>query len=225
MIGIVPAAGYATRLGKLSSSKEMLEIDGAPVIEHLLQRLQIGGCTEIRVVARPEKVDLCAYVERRGVRLVLAHPRHLGESVAAGLAGVGAQEIVALGYPDTLWEPRDGYARLRDVLEEDDELDVVLGLFETPEAARSDVVRVDKTGRVVDILVKPEDPPSPLVYGCLVARRSALFDVGAHEWPTDALRPSIARRRVGSLFLSSRWLDIGTPDALARALGSPNVGS
>jgi glucose-1-phosphate thymidylyltransferase len=217
VIGIVPAAGYATRLGPLPCSKELLEIDGEPVVECLVRRLEAGGCAEIRVVTRPEKQDVRRYAERRGLRVVLGHPPHLGASVAAGLAGVGADALVALGYPDTLWEPLDGFARLREGI--GDQTDVVLGLFDTPDAFRSGVVLLDERGAVTGILDKPASPPSTLIWGCLVARARALAGVGEVEEPGDALRGSIAAGRVGARYLSDRWLDIGVPSALARARG------
>ena len=215
MIGILPAAGYATRLGPLPGSKELLEVRGLPVIEYLVRRLEAGGCTEIRVVTRADKTDLREYAEARGLRVLLGRPSHVGASVAIALDGLAPDAPVALGYPDTLWEPVDGFALLRQEL--DEEVDVVLGLFESPDAYRSDVVTVDESGRVTGIEVKPAEPPSMLIWGCLVARAGALADVAAFSEVSDSLRPLVARRRVGSLPLSDRWLDIGVPGALERA--------
>jgi glucose-1-phosphate thymidylyltransferase len=218
VIGVIPAAGFATRLGAMPSSKEMLEIDGQPVIERLVARMEAGGCTEIRVVTRPEKADVRQYATQRGLTVVLARPPHVGGSVSAGLSGCGKARLVALGYPDTLWEPLDGFAMLRALVR--GRTEVVLGLFDTPDAARSDVVVTDESGRVTDILIKPAQPPSTLIWGCLVARAAALAGIDRVEWPSDLLRPLIADGRVKSHYLSDRWLDIGTRDALRRALHS-----
>jgi glucose-1-phosphate thymidylyltransferase len=215
VIGIVPAAGYATRLGNLPRSKELLEVNGVPVIEYLVRRMEVAGCSEIRVVTRPEKEDVRDYAARRGATVLLAHPAHVGASVAAALEGVSTNALVALGYPDTLWEPLDGFVRLRDAV--DSETDVVLGLFRTLDAARSDVVVTDSSGRVADILVKPSDPPSMLVWGCLVASAFALADVGSFSEVSDSLKSAIARRRVASRWLSKFWLDVGVPAALEKA--------
>lgn len=223
MIGIVPAAGYATRLGtSLGSSKEMLDVGGAPVIESLVRRLEVGGCEEIRVVTRPEKRDLRTYAERRGLAVVLARPAHIGESIAAGLEGSGQDELVGLGFPDSLWEPVDGFLQLRGAV--DGQFDVALGLFTFDDPARADVVVTDDAGRVHDILVKPPRPPSSLIWGCLVARRSVLEGIERAEWPSEHLRPLIETGRVRGCFLSDRYLDIGTPEALAQARQSPGAG-
>jgi glucose-1-phosphate thymidylyltransferase len=215
VIGIVPAAGYGTRLGQLSGSKELLDVAGRPVIDYLVERMEAGGCGEIRIVIRPEKHDLREYSSSRGWRTVLGRPPHVGASVALALDGVSANELVALGFPDTLWEPLHGFALLRASMKPD--TDVALGLFTSPDASRSDVVQLDETGRVTDILVKPSDPPSNLVWGCLVARAPALAKVGAAAELSDGLKPSIARRRVAGRYLSDRWLDVGLPATLARA--------
>ena len=217
MIGVVPAAGYATRLGALPCSKELLEIGGEPVIERIVRRLEVGGCSRIRVVTRPEKEDVRVYAEARGLELVLARPPHVGASVAAAIAGCDDGALVALGFPDTLWEPLDGFVTLREAVA--GSIDVVLGLFDTPDAARSDVVVLDDDGGLVDILVKPENPPSKLIWGCLVARAGALAGIGHVSWPSELVRPLIARKRVAACYLSSEWLDIGTPEALVRARG------
>ena len=222
MIGVIPAAGDATRLGAIPSSKEVLEIDGEPVIEHLVARMEAGGCTEIRVVTRPEKADVRRYAVQRGLTVVLAQPPHVGASVAAGLAGCAKGMLVALGYPDTLWEPLDGFATLRALI--GGRTEVVLGLFDTLDAARSDVVVTDESGRVTEILVKLPQPPSTLIWGCLVARVAALAGIDRVEWPSEHLRPLIAEGRVAGRYLSDRWLDIGTREALGRALHSRGRG-
>ena len=51
------------------------------------------------------------YAEKRGLDVVLGHPTHIGESVAAGLIGI-EDEVVALGFPGSIWEPIEGFALL-----------------------------------------------------------------------------------------------------------------
>jgi len=192
----------------------MLDVDGAPVIERLVQRMAVAGCRTIRVVTRPDKDDVRAYAETRGLEIVLAHPVHVGESVALGLAGV-EDEVVALGFPDSIWEPIDGFALLQDAL--DPSLKIVLGLFDFPDPERADVVVLDEVGRVRDIVVKPANPTSTLIWGCLVAHASALRHIERSAWPGDHMRPFMASGLVGARYLSDRYVDIGTPQALAHA--------
>src|SRR5688572_3727838 len=128
-VGVVPAAGYATRLQPLSGSKEIYPIGGKPVMQYLVDRMRTGGCVELRVVTRPEKLDLIAYAEAIGARVVLGHPRSVSESVLAGMVGLAPQDVVAVGFPDTLWEPENGYVPLVRAVEHGH--DVALGLFKT----------------------------------------------------------------------------------------------
>jgi NDP-sugar pyrophosphorylase family protein len=195
----------------------MVDVDGAPVIERLVERMAVAGCRAIRVVTRPDKDDVREYAKSHGLEVVLAHPAHIGESVAHALAGVD-DEVVALGFPDSIWEPIDGFALLRDAL--DPPIDVVLGLFDYFDPERADVVALDEMGRVRDIVVKPANPQSTLIWGCLVAHADALRHIERSEWPSDHVRPLIASGRVAGLYLSDRYVDIGTPEGLAHARSS-----
>ncbi len=187
---------------------------GVPVIEHLLERLEAAGCDEIRVVTRSAKLDLIDYARERGTQVIVGSPPHVGASIELALAGLAPDDLVALGFPDTIWQPTDGFVRLRRRLETGDE-DVVLGLFQTPDAGRSDVVILGAGDRVEHILIKPGDAPSDLIWGCLVARCSALAGVGAVDEPSRLL----VRRRPApvGVVLSSAWIDVGTAEGLAAA--------
>ena len=102
IVGIVPAAGYATRLQPLEGSKELLPVAGKPVMDHVLDRMEAGGCDELRVVTRPEKEDVIEHAEARGARVVLAYPETTSESFAAGAEGLAGDDIVLLGWPDSI---------------------------------------------------------------------------------------------------------------------------
>ena len=216
MIGVVPAAGFGTRLGLAEGSKELVAVRGEPVVEYLLRRLEVGGCDEIRLVTRPEKSDLVAFARSRGLTLVLSSPPHVGASIAAGIAGLASDDLVAIGFPDTIWEPLDGFRCLRAAV--DGGADIALGLFRTPDAHRSDVVVLGPDGKLVDILVKPEHPPSDLIYGCYVARAEVLCGIEEVDEPSRFL-VAHAGHIVG-IPLSTTWIDVGAPEGLFRARGS-----
>jgi UTP-glucose-1-phosphate uridylyltransferase len=58
IVGVIPAAGYATRLQPLPCSKEICVVGGKPVMDYLVEQMRIGGCSELRVITRPEKRDV-----------------------------------------------------------------------------------------------------------------------------------------------------------------------
>ncbi|HEY7196465.1 MAG TPA: NTP transferase domain-containing protein [Gaiellaceae bacterium] len=222
LVGVVPAAGYATRLQPLRGSKEMIAVDGRPVVDFLLDRLRAAPCDAIRVVTRPAKTDLVTHAERLGLDVVLAEPASVTESLLAGVSGLGDEDVVCFGFPDTLWEPRDGFARLVGALSGD--IGLALGLFRGAELERCDVTSVGTDGRVLGIDVKPARPRSPWIWGCAAARADVLRAV-------DDPEPGVYFDRVArdgpwgvtGVPLGDEFRDIGTPSALA-ALGEEPAG-
>jgi glucose-1-phosphate thymidylyltransferase len=216
--GVIPAAGRATRLQPLAGSKEMLAIGGRPVIDQLVDRMLAASADEIRIVTRTDKRDLVEHIGVLGAVLVEGNPASVGESVALGLHGLEPDDVVLLGFPDVLWEPADGFVQLLAAL---GDMDAALGLFRTSELARSDVVVLDGSGAVTGIAVKPERPPSGLIWGCAAIRRQALAGLEQYAEPGDLLNRLARTGRVRGVHLSDSWLDIGTPEALAKAQGGP----
>jgi glucose-1-phosphate thymidylyltransferase len=216
VVGVVPAAGLATRLQPLETSKELLEVGGRAVIDYLLERMRAGGADELRVVTRPEKADVIDHGRDAGATVILGMPASAAESFSLGIAGLAPGDLVLLGFPDTIWEPADGYAQLVDRLGDDD---AALGLFRTRDLSRSDVV-VLSGEMVTEIAVKPETPPSDLIWGCAAVRRSALDGLAQHT-ETGTLLDELAKAgRVRGVYLSDSWVDIGTPESLERARAS-----
>jgi glucose-1-phosphate thymidylyltransferase len=216
IVGVVPAAGQASRLGPLPCSKELLQVAGRPVMDHLVERMRAASPDEITVVTRPEKVDVVEHSRDLGARVFEGHPGSVGESIALGLEGTDPEDVVLIGFPDTLWEPLDGYARLVEGLEG---YEAALGLFRTADLSRSDVVVVEDE-RVRAIEVKPPTPSSDLIWGCAAVRRGALDDLAEYAEPGHLLRELAKTDAVRGIYLSDSWLDIGTREALARAQAS-----
>lgn len=217
IIGLIPAAGHARRLGIQSSSKEMLAVRGRPMIDHLVERLKVVEPDELRVVTRPEKRDVTEHAESLGATVVHGHPQEVSASVRLGLKGLADHDEILLGFPDTLWEPVDGFAQLL-TLVRDGTTEVAVGLFRLAEGLeRSDVVTLEAGGRVAGIQVKPQQPASDLIWGIAAARVRVLRALPA-DADLGAYFDTLARRRaVRGVVLSGPWLDVGTPEALERA--------
>ena len=216
LVGIIPAAGRALRLGPQPASKEVLPVRGRPVMDHLVERLREAAPDELRVVTRPEKEDVIEHARALGATVVLGDPAHVGASLALGLAGLAPTDEVLFGFPDTLWEPRDGFVRVLGALRAG--ADVALGLFRTEELQRSDVVRLGPGGAVLEIAVKPARPAGELIWGCAATRAEVLAGLARVPEPGVLFDDLVRRGRpVQGVRLSAEWLDIGTPDALRRA--------
>ncbi len=219
IVGVVPAAGYAKRLQPLSCSKEVYPIRGRPVIDYLVARMKRAGCSQLRVVTRPEKTDVIGYARERGASVVEARPGSVCESVLAGIAGLAPQDIVLIGFPDTIWEPEDGFSRLLAAVRGGQ--DLVLGLFRTKDLTRSDVVRFGASDTIAGVAVKPAVPPSEWIWGCCAARARSLCGLG-DERELGAYFDAVCRRRtVIGVRLSDVWIDIGTKTGLRVALETP----
>jgi NDP-sugar pyrophosphorylase family protein len=221
VVGVIPAAGYATRLQPLSGSKEVIHVGGRPVIDYVIDRMQLARCSELRVVTRPEKIDVITHVRRRGAKVVLGYPRTSSESFALGFERLAPDDIVLLGWPDILWTGDDTYVMLVEAVEEGH--DVVLGLFETAnDLSRWDTVTVDSDGRVVGVHPKASEPPTSVVWAPAAARRRALDGLERAEWPGSHF-DSLCRKgvRIHGIRFAGKCTDIGTKEDLERALAVP----
>jgi NDP-sugar pyrophosphorylase family protein len=220
---VIPAAGYGTRLGGIAGSKELVEIGGRPVIDHLVDHLRAAPCDELRVVTRPEKTDVLEYAHQIGARVIEGHPESLAHSIARGLDGLDDDPVVCLGFPDCLWEPLDGFRTLVAGVREG--ADVCLGLFRSNEPERYDTVELEPGGeRVLQIDVKPATAATPLVWGCAAARTRALQPLAGESDPGLYFGRLCGEGVVTGRRLSDTWIDLGIPSALAaaqRAGGAP----
>ena len=214
-VGVVPAAGYAGRLGpSLEGSKEMEVIAERRVIDYLLERLARAAVAETRVVTRPEKKDLRDHLGSAGVSVFLGRPPSVVASVALGIAGLSDDDLVLLGFPDTVWEPAEGFEVLARAVEEG-AADVALGLFDFDEPSRSHVVKTDEAGRVVSLAVQPDVRGSGRVWGCLAARARFLTSAEGHSSLGSLLVDLVGRKKVLGFYLSDVFVDIGTPAVLS----------
>jgi glucose-1-phosphate thymidylyltransferase len=182
------------------------------VLDYLVERMRTGGAEELVVVTRPEKHDVSERAGALGARVLEVRTRTVTESIEAGLEGLAQDAVVLLGFPDTIWEPADGFRQLVERLTADTE--VALGLFRTPDLRRSDVVRFDEEGGIAGIAVKPAQPPSDWIWGCAAAGRSALEGLARKPDPGRHFNALARLGLVEGVELSDRWLDIGTKEAL-----------
>jgi NDP-sugar pyrophosphorylase family protein len=211
VVGVIPAAGFATRLGPLPCSKEVYPVGGRPVIDYLVERMRAAPCSEIRVVTRPEKRDVVERARALGATVVEGRPRTVAASVLLAVAGLRGDDVALLGFPDTVWEPVDGFATLLGALGPG--IEVVLGCFRSSELERSDVVLAED-GAVRAVQVKPARPASDLVWGCCAARARALGGLRDHAEPGQLFDALARTGNVRAVRFAGEFLDIGTPEAL-----------
>jgi glucose-1-phosphate thymidylyltransferase len=214
VVGIVPAAGHGSRLQPLEGSKEMLAVGGRPVLEYVIERMRAAQPAEIRVVTRPEKRDVARHARGLGAQVIEGRPPSLAASLALGAAGLDPPDVILFGFPDTIWEPPDGFRTLLAAL--DGGVDVVLGVFRWDEAGRSQVVELEPDGTVTAVHANPAPASSDRVWGCAAFAARSLAELERCGDP-GLLFDALARRgRVRGVFLSSQFADIGTRRSLER---------
>jgi dTDP-glucose pyrophosphorylase len=203
-------------------SKEMIDVAGRPVMDYLVERMLIGGCTGVRVVTRLEKRDVASHAAALGADVILGQPQNVSQSLLLGLANLGPDDVVVFGFPDTIWGPLDGFGRLLETLGEDPaSCAVALGVFECEEPERSDVVVLDEHDRITSISVKPAHPPSRLIWGCAASRVYVLWNLAHHAEPGDLFHAVARREHVRGVRLQGPFIDIGTKEALDRVSRLP----
>lgn len=166
IIGIIPAAGRATRLGQMAGSKEVLRVgDGnnaRPVGEFLLRQMAGAGAGNIFFVMRDGKWDIPAtfgHGHRYGVNiayLLMNAPWGPPFTIAQAFPFAGEATVV-IGFPDILLWPSDAMARVVAHLHQSG-ADVTLGTFAARREDGCDLVTCDQAGQVLSITPKENNP-------------------------------------------------------------------
>lgn len=245
LVGIVPAAGRATRLGPLPCSKELLPVgmkgSGGearlrPVCSFLMDQFRVAGVEVAYVVLRTDKWDIPAYLgsgESWGVDvayLTLSDSPAVPSTIARAVPYV-RDGTVALGFPDIILRPHDVFLRLSDAHAAGG-ADVTLGLFPTDQPAKVDMVDFDERSfEVTRVDVKPARSDLKWTWMCalwepsfteLLEREAAALDPGgASEVHLGHIFQKAigAGQRVRALPFRDGWYrDIGTPEDLRAAL-------
>jgi glucose-1-phosphate thymidylyltransferase len=245
-VGLIPAAGQATRLGPLPCSKELLpvgmaRVDGefrpVPVCVPLLANMRLAGVKEAFIVVREGKWDLLQYLgdgSRFDLRLAyLLRGLPYGPPYSMDQAYPFIREsVVAFGFPDILVRPEHTYVRLREQWGRSD-ADLVLGLFPAHNHEVMDMVELDDARRVRQFLIKPAH--TSLTYAWINAIWGPAFTEFLHTYLRRAPAPveEVAVGRVieaalqegyrieGLPFPDGAYLDIGTPEQLSIAFRHP----
>lgn len=185
-IGLVPAAGKGLRLS-LPYPKELYPIirDNRykPVAQYVLDSLALAQVNHVVFVVNETKHQLIGYFgdgHRFGAHLsyvIQEQNEHQNGSRSPGLADaldaafhLIQGKTVYFGMPDTIIEPDDVFARLRDGAQPED--DAVLALFPTRTPEKFGMVRVDHRGRVIEVVDKPASTDLTHMWGCILWRPS-----------------------------------------------------
>jgi glucose-1-phosphate thymidylyltransferase len=183
IIGIVPAAGRATRLPDRSCSKELIAVGDRAISEYLVEAMVEAGAERICMVIAPDKHDIVEFYgngERHRASIAyVCQERPTGMSDAIDQAYPWLRgATVLMGMPDTIVQPEDSLARIRALLEHE-QCDIALAIAPTSEPERLGPVNVHSDGRVLEVFDKPPVAPHDRVW--TVACWSARFTEFLHQ--------------------------------------------
>jgi glucose-1-phosphate thymidylyltransferase len=170
VIGLIPAAGKATRIAPLPCSKELYPIgfrtvnhgrDIRPkvVCHYLLEKMHLADIKVAYIILRPGKWDIPGYFgdgKIAGIRLgYLMMDLPFGVPYTLDQAYFFVKnKMVAFGFPDIIFKPNDAFVHL---LEQQSKTnaDIVLGLFPADQTHKMDMVEFGPDGSVRNIDIKP----------------------------------------------------------------------
>ena len=231
------AAGYATRLQPLTLErpKHLLEVAGRPILDRLLDQLPLDELDAITVVANAKFAPrFHAWAEERGgpVPVEVVDDGTTSEDDKLGAIGDLALVIRELQLEDDLLvaagdslftERLDGFVRFAE--ERSAAAIAVYDVGDLEAMGRLSAVSVDSDSRVTAFEEKPERPASTLAGIALYFYPREVLPL-VSEYVGEGHNPDQPGRFVEWLYsrtpvyawlVPGRWLDVGTPEALAEA--------
>lgn len=171
LVGLIAAAGRATRLAPLPCSKELVTVGFQPgtkgarpkvVSQYLIEQMRDGGADHIYVILRSGKWDILDYYgdgSRLGLRFayLITGDNYGPPFTLSEAAPFVTDAVVLFGFPDILMHPRNLFAPALEKLDSTS-ADVVLGVFPAKYEDGVDLVETSADGRVTRLSPKEQNP-------------------------------------------------------------------
>ena len=222
---VILAAGKGTRLAPLTHTvpKAMVKVNGRPMLEIIISQLKSVGITDIIIVINYLKEKVIEHLgdgSRFGVKITYAHQPAIDGSAKAIIAAepyLKKQSFLCVT-ADSLFETD----LLRRILAHKS-----AGVFackEVEDARAFGVLRTEGK-RVIEIIEKPEHPPTNLAnfsvyvlpYAIVDACKKVPASKNGEYWITEAIQLLIKDGAVFEYEKAEHILDIGTPKHLEEA--------
>lgn len=235
MKAVILAGGYATRLYPLTRDrpKHLLEVDGRPILELLLERLPLDELDAVYIVTNAKFADrFREWAESFPADVVVLDDGTASEDDRLGAIGdlqlaiesEGLDDDLIVAAGDSIFTERlDGFARFG--RERDAAAIAVYDVGDLEEMKRLSSIGVDEDSRLVTFEEKPERPESTLAGIALYFYPRAILPL-VGRYLAEGNNPDQPGRLVGWLYertpvyawrVPGRWFDIGTPETLAEA--------
>lgn len=225
MQAVVLAAGKGTRLRPLTEDKPkaMVEIDGIPLVGHVFDRLIDLDASELIVVVGYQKEQIISHFgdEYRNTPITYTHQREqagLAHALLTAEDHIDDDFMLMLG--DNIFD-----ANLADVVnrQRENRTDAAFLVEEVPyeDASRYGVCDTNEYGEIVNVIEKPDDPPSNLVMTGFYTFTPAIFHAAHLVQPSnrgeyelsDAIDLLIESGRTIDAIRMNGWrIDVGYPE-------------
>lgn len=201
VIGLIPAAGTASRIAPLPCSKELYPLgfrsagsNGSmrpKVVSHyLLEKMRRADISKAFIILREGKWDIPKYfgdgkmLDMNLAYLMMDLPFGAPYTLDQAYPFV-KDAVIAIGFPDIMFQPDDAYEQLLIKLSQTN-TDIVIGLFPAGNPRKTDMVELDDEGKVRALHIKPEE--TQLIYTWQIAVWTPVFSRYLHDYVSNRIR-------------------------------------
>ncbi|MDD5652406.1 MAG: sugar phosphate nucleotidyltransferase [Parcubacteria group bacterium] len=218
MQAVILAAGRGTRMKDLTDNvpKPMLKIKGRPILEYKLTALPPEIKEIVFVVGyKKSRIEEHFGSEFQGRKIRYAIQENLngtGGAIHTARDMLGDKFMVMMG--DDLYHPKD----IREILAND--LAILSAESDNPQ--NFGVFKINDDGHLLEILEKPQNPPTNLINAGLYILNKNFFDydlvpVSGTEFGLPQTMAKMAKDHPIKIVKARAWHPIGNPDELKEA--------